>query len=208
MIMSAGASGADRNGTAPLRVQRDPLPFQQDPLDQLPARRCAGADPSCRIHDPMPGHDATLRQRVEGIPNLAGMTGESRERRHLSVRRYPALGNPPHHPINPLVAHQAAESGAPLHAGCQEHQPGHDRDASGPGGNCLLRLHRSLHVANLENLVPVRVADASEYHEGSEDEEYNPDESLRSHERLQSLRGDGTGINRGVRSWTTRTSPS
>ena len=110
----------------------------------------------------MPGHDGAIGQSVEGIANLASVSGEAGERRNLSVRRHPALGNPPDHAINPLVAHQANESGAPLHAGGQEYQPGHNRDASSPRRNGLLRLHGSLDVAYLENLFLVRIAHASE----------------------------------------------
>ncbi len=180
------------------RVQPNALPLEQDPLHQLPAQRCAGTDPSSGVNHTVPWHDGTGGQSMEGIANLAGVSGEAGERRDLSICRHPAPGNPPDHAINQLIAHQSEESGAPLHAGGQQDKAGHDRNAAGPGWNGLLRFHGSLYVAHLENLVSVRIAHASEYHEGTENEKDNPDECLRSHDRLQSLKVTDTEISRGA----------
>ena len=91
------------------RIQPNSFPFQEQPLDQVAAWRGPGTYPPSRIYNPMPGHDGPVRQGVEGIPDLARVSGQAGERRNLSVRRYLALGNPPDHAINPLVAHQAGE---------------------------------------------------------------------------------------------------
>lgn len=94
-------------------VQRDPAPriqlnsllLQQELLDQLPTGGGTGAYPSRCVHHPMPRHNRSIRQSVEGIANLTRVSSQAGERRNLSVRGHPALGNPPDHAINPLIAH-------------------------------------------------------------------------------------------------------
>ena len=75
---------------------------------------------------------------MEGVPDLAGVAGDTRKRGNLPVCSHAPPGDSPDHIIDPLMGHNAQGSGAPLHAGRQESYSGDEGNASSPGGNGLL----------------------------------------------------------------------
>jgi hypothetical protein len=78
---------------------------------------------------------------VECIADLAGVAGQTRQRGDLTVCGHSPLGDPPDHLIDPLVTQEGpAGSGAALHPGREENNPGDDSNSAGPGGNSFLGL--------------------------------------------------------------------
>lgn len=88
----------------------------------------------------MPGDGAPSRQGMQRIPHLPGMAGKTGEGGHLAIGRYPPGGNPPHEVIYLLIFHQR-ESGPAFHPAGEEYEPGHDSDATDPGGYRVLLFY-------------------------------------------------------------------
>jgi hypothetical protein len=91
----------------PTRVESDALALQEPPLDQLTAGQRAETYCTARVHHPVPGDSGLVRQGVECVANLAGVTRETREGGDLAVRRDASLGDPADYGIDSLVAARA-----------------------------------------------------------------------------------------------------
>jgi hypothetical protein len=97
-------------------------------LDQLTAGHRAETDSAARVYHPVPGDGGPLRQRVQSVTDLAGVTREAREGGDLPIRSDATLGDPADDGVDAVVAVRAHwKSGAPLHAARDENDTGDDR---------------------------------------------------------------------------------
>jgi hypothetical protein len=94
---------SERNPAA--AVQTDPLPLQHEPLNQLATPHRPSADSAAGIDDPMPRDHGLVRQGVQSIPYLAGVTGKTGQRGYLAIGRDPTLGDSPYDRIDALIGH-------------------------------------------------------------------------------------------------------
>jgi hypothetical protein len=135
----------------------------------------------------MPRDGSPLRQRVQSVTDLAGVTREASEGGDLPIRSDATLGDPADDGIDALVAVRAhGKSGAPLHAAGNENDTSDDGQAASPGWYGMLFFDRSLEITDPEHLVLGLVAHAPEQDEGSESQKENPYQCERSHNRLRS----------------------
>ena len=87
-------------------VERDPLGFQQLPLQFVRIAAAARADLAGGIHDPVPRKLQTFRKCMQRITDLTRLTFETGESRNLTVSCDLPGRN---------LSHDAASSGSELH---------------------------------------------------------------------------------------------
>ena len=68
--------------------------FQQTSLEPFHSSIVSVTDASLGIHNPVPRHLRTCRQRLQDGADLSRMTPPPRQRRNLSIRRHATAGDP------------------------------------------------------------------------------------------------------------------
>jgi hypothetical protein len=92
-----------RQAHSATRIHPNPLGLKPEPLFQSTAVE-RQTDPPRVVDHPMPGYRAAAWQGMQGVADLSGSTGKSRERRDITIGCDSAAGNAPHGGIDAGVA--------------------------------------------------------------------------------------------------------